>query len=184
MDYIAFSRSFFAATGIPVDLLYKGKAVYSSLGELIGYTPDGEWDLYPPTRNPEFSATDPDLEHGHVKIEGTAYDLFLGPIFTSQISDYLVSKFMTDTKTPSEYRETVEELLYAIPVTGHPQFSAICCFCICVSTERMSARRTSTQRSRRRQTGAKPEFWITPSKRRKMRPAAAPILLKWNCITT
>ena len=122
MDYKAFAEKFFAATGIPVDLLYKGKAVYSSLGELIGYMPDGEWDLYPPSRNPEFSATDPDLEHGHVKIEGTAYDLFLGPVFTSQISDYLVSKFMTDTKTPSEYREAVEELLYAIPVTSHPQF--------------------------------------------------------------
>lgn len=35
MNYIDFSRKFFAATGIPVDLLCEGRPVYSSLGELI-----------------------------------------------------------------------------------------------------------------------------------------------------
>ncbi len=122
MDYIAFSRKFFAATGIPVDLLCEGRPVYSSLGELVGYTPEESWPLYPPSRNPEFSAIDPDLEHGHVKIEGTAYDLFIGPVFTSPVSETLVGKFMEDAKMPLTYREAVAELLYAIPITSHPQF--------------------------------------------------------------
>lgn len=122
MDYIAFSQKFFAATGIPVDLLCEGRPVYSSLSELIGYTPEESWPLYPPTRNPEFSAIDPDLEHGHVKVEGTTYDLFIGPVFTSPVSETLVGKFMEDAKLPPNYREAVAELLYAIPITSHPQF--------------------------------------------------------------
>lgn len=122
MDYIAFSRKFFAATGIPVDLLCEGRPVYSSLGELIGYQPEESWRLYPPTRNPEIASIDPDLEYGHVNIEGTAYDLYIGPAFTSPVSEELVGKFMKDAKMPPAYREAVAELLYAVPITSHPQF--------------------------------------------------------------
>ena len=122
MDYIAFSQKFFAATGIPVDLLCEGRPVYSSLGELIGFISNENWPLYPPSRNPEITSIDPDLEHGHVKIEGTPYDLFIGPTFTSSISEALVDKFMADSKIPSAYREAIAELLYAIPITSHPQF--------------------------------------------------------------
>ncbi len=122
MDYTIFSKKFFAATGIPVDLLCEGRPIYSSLSELIGYKSEESWTLYPPFRNPEISSADPDLEHGHVKIEGTPYDLFIGPVFTSPVSEALVGKFMTDTKTPMEYQEAVAELLYAIPITSHPQF--------------------------------------------------------------
>lgn len=122
MDYITFSKKFFAATGIPVNLLCDGRPVYSSLGEQIGYNPEKTWTLYPPSRNPEISSADPDLEHGHVNIEGTAYDLFIGPAFTSPVSEVLVGKVMEESKAPLEYREAVAELLYAIPIISHPQF--------------------------------------------------------------
>lgn len=122
MDYITFSKKFFAATGIPVNLLCDGRPVYSSLGEQIGYNPEKTWTLYPPSRNPEISSADPDLEHGHVNIEGTAYDLFIGPAFTSPVSEALVGKVMEESKAPLEYREALAELLYAIPIISHPQF--------------------------------------------------------------
>ena len=70
MDYIAFSRKFFAATGIPVNLLCDGSPVYSSLGELAGFMPEDKWQMYPFTRNPEFTAIDPDLEHDASRSRG------------------------------------------------------------------------------------------------------------------
>ena len=121
MDYVSFCKLFFSATGLPVNLLENGRPVYSSLGELMAFQPQEEWPLYPPERNPEFSAINPDLEYGHVKIEGTPYDLFVGPAFTSPITEELVHAFFAEVRTPPEYRETTAELLYAIPVTSHPQ---------------------------------------------------------------
>ena len=122
MDYIAFSKKFFAATGIPVNLLCGGRPVYSSLGEQASLeAPEEVWPMYPPTRNPEFAAINPDLEYGHVQIEGAGYDLFLGPVFTSPVSEQLIREFFEEAKTPPEYRETVTELLYAIPITSHAQ---------------------------------------------------------------
>ena len=121
MDYIAFCRKFFAATAFPVNLLYEGKPVYSSLGEQMSFQPQDIWMVYPAARNPEFSAINPDLEYGHVHIEDTAYDLFLGPIFTTPVTEELVRAYMEDAKTPPEYREATEELLYSIPIISHPQ---------------------------------------------------------------
>lgn len=122
MDMIAFCQKFFAATGIPVNLLYEGRPVYSSLGEMLSFQPQETWEVYAPTHNPEFSAINPDLEYGHVQIEGTGYDLFLGPAFTSPVTEELVNAFMKDAKTPPQYREATAELLYSIPVGSHPQF--------------------------------------------------------------
>lgn len=122
MDYLSFSKKFFSATGIPANLYHDGHIVYSSLAELLNIQPKDEWAVYTPSRNPEFSSINPDLEYGHVRIEGTGYDLFLGPIFTAPVTDALIRKFFEDSKTDPEYREAVAELLYAIPITSHPQF--------------------------------------------------------------
>ena len=122
MDYIAFSKKFFAATGIPVNLFHDGGLVYSSLGELLSFQPQVTHELYPPTRNPEFAAINPDLEYGHVQIEGEGYDLFLGPVITSPVTEHLVHAFLEESQTPPEYREAVSELLYSIPIGNHPQF--------------------------------------------------------------
>lgn len=122
MDYISFSKRFFAATGIPANLYAQGKIVYSSLAELLNIQPPGDWPVYTPTRNPEFASIHPDLEYGHVRIENTGYDLFLGPVFTTPLTESLLRAFFQDSRTPPEQREAVTELLYGIPITSHPQF--------------------------------------------------------------
>ena len=121
-DYIAFCRKFYAATGIPVDLLYMGTPVYSSLGEMIQYTATSQRTIYTPERNPEFNALSPELEYGHVMIEGTGYDMFLGPIFTVPLTDDVVREFFRQEFIPDEYHETLTEILYSMPVGNHPQF--------------------------------------------------------------
>ncbi len=128
MDYIAFCRSFFVATGIPVNLLKKGTPIYSSLGEVTGYQVFQNWPVYPAEKNPEFSSINPDLEYGHVHIENTDYDLFIGPIFTVPATEELIREFFVETKTPPEYREAFSELLYNIPVDGHPRFLRVLAF--------------------------------------------------------
>ena len=122
MDYIAFARKFAQATGIPVNLLKEGVCVYSTLGEVLGYVPTTSWTLYPPERNPEFSYLSEDLEYGHVQIEGTGYDLYLGPIFTIPATKELIRSYQHLLHTPQEYQEALTELLYQIPVGSHPHF--------------------------------------------------------------
>ena len=122
MDYFAFSKKLFSATGVPANLYRDGHIQYSSLAELLEITPKDEWTIYEPTRNPEFVAINPDLEYGHVRIEGTGYDLYLGPVFTSPVTEALVHAFFEDSKIAPEHQEAVAELLYGIPITSHPQF--------------------------------------------------------------
>ena len=122
MDHLTFSKKFFSATGIPVNLYYEGHVVYSSLAELLDIQPKDDWTIYTPMRNPEFVAINPDLEYGHVRIEGEGYDLFLGPVFTSPITEELCRAYFEDSKTAPEHREAVAELLYGVPITSHPQF--------------------------------------------------------------
>lgn len=122
MDYVAFSKKFFSATGIPANLYCDGHIVYSSLAELLDIQPRDDWTIYTPSRNPEFTSINPDLEYGHVRIENTGYDLFLGPVFTAPVTDALVREYFEDAKTPPEHQEAVAELLYGIPITSHPQF--------------------------------------------------------------
>jgi AraC-like DNA-binding protein len=122
MDYIAFCKHFFAATGIPTALYFEGHIVYSALAEVLSFQPLDAWTIYTPSRNPEFSCINPNLEYGHVRIEGTGYDLFIGPLFTVPVTEELVREFLEDSKTPPEYREASAELLHGIPSGSHPQF--------------------------------------------------------------
>lgn len=122
MDYISFSRKFFAATGIPVNLLLEGRPVYSSIAEIVSYMPDKTWTMHPPTRNPEFSSLSPDIVFGHVKIENTDYDLFIGPVFTVPVDETLIRLYYEQEDIPAEYREQVSEMLYNIPVGSHAHF--------------------------------------------------------------
>ena len=128
MDYITFSRSFFSATGIPANLLLNGTPLYSSISEALELQPEQSWPSYPAERNPEFSSINPDLEYGHVHIEESGYDLYIGPIFTSPVSETLIREYFEETKTPPAYQEALSELLYNIPVSGHPQFIRVLSF--------------------------------------------------------
>ena len=122
MDYTAFCRRFFLATGIPVNLLLHGKPVYTSLGEQMSFLPQEEWMVYPQERNPEFNSISPDFEYGHVRIEGTGYDLFIGPVFTAPPAEALLLSFMHDAHTPSVYREALFDALQGLPVESHAHF--------------------------------------------------------------
>ncbi len=122
MDYTAFCKLFFAATGIPTVLYFDGHIVYSALAEILSLQPLDAWTIYTPSRNPEFNCINPNLEYGHVRVEGTGYDLFIGPLFTVPVTEELVRDFLEDGKTPPEYREASAELLYGIPSGSHPQF--------------------------------------------------------------
>ena len=122
MDYIAFCKHFFAATGIPTVLYFEGHIVYSALAEHLSLQPVDNWVVYTPSRNPEFSCINPDPEYGHVRVEGTGYDLFIGPLFTVSVTEELAREFLEDSKTPPEYWEASKELLYSLPIGSHPQF--------------------------------------------------------------
>lgn len=122
METIPFCRKFFSATGLPVTLISAGKPVYTSLGEMISYQPEISWMVYSSDHNPEFNAATPDLEYGHVHIEDTGDDLFIGPIFTTPVNEEIIAKFLAEVRVPQPYHEALTEILYHVPVGSHPQF--------------------------------------------------------------
>lgn len=125
MDYISFCRNYFAATNIPISLLKNDKPLYSALGELLSITPPAppQWELFPLERNPVFCALSPDLEYGRVHIDGTDYDVIVGPAFSVPLTEPLIRQCMRELILPSDYRERLTECLSCIPRTSQLQFA-------------------------------------------------------------
>lgn len=128
MDYIRFCENFYDAFHIPVNLLKDDQPVYSSLAREIRYLTSVQFHVYTPDKNPEFVAITPDLQYGHVRIEGSGYDLIIGPAFPVRPSDELVRLFMLESQLPNEYRESIAEALYAIPLISQNRFCSLLCF--------------------------------------------------------
>ncbi len=125
MDYISLCRNFFAATNIPVSLTKNGEGVYSSLGETLNIPSEyhrEEFDANP-SHNPCFCGDLPDIEYGRVQIEGTGYDLFLGPVFNVPVTEDLIRQYMRELSISLSLREQMAEFLCSIPKTGHLQFA-------------------------------------------------------------
>lgn len=125
MDYISLCRNFFSATNIPVSLTKNGDAVYSALGEILNIPSDYHRELFDanPLQNPCFCGDSPDIEYGRVQIEGTEYDLFLGPVFNVPVTEELIRQLMRELSMSLSLREQLTELLCSIPRTSHMQFA-------------------------------------------------------------
>ena len=119
MDYLAFCDRFYVATGVPVNLLENGQPVYSSLNHLSPASTQAKWDMWPNSRNPEIITQTSNLEYGRVRIEGTGYDIIIGPLFATPVTEEIVSEFLSDAQTPRENREEAAELLYSLPLLSH-----------------------------------------------------------------
>ncbi len=124
MNYIAFCKNFFAATNIPISLLKDSVPEYSAFGELLSLPPQHQWELWPmdESQNPAFCRLSPDLEYGRIHVDGTDYDVILGPIFNVPVTEQLVRQFIRELMIPFGYREQFTELLASIPRTSHYQF--------------------------------------------------------------
>lgn len=125
MDYLSLCRNFFAATNIPVSLTKNGDAVYSAIGETLNIPSEYHRELFDanPSQNPCFCGDSPDIEYGRVQIEGTGYDLFLGPAFNVPVTQELVRQYMHELSMPLSLRESLTELLCSIPQISHMQFA-------------------------------------------------------------
>lgn len=125
MDYIALCKSFYSATKIPVTLIKNNHAVYSSLNDIIGSTPTYYRDLFPmgQNNNPSFCGDSPDIEYGRILVEGTEYNLILGPVFSVPLTDAIIRQAAKEAAVPLENREQYIELLYAVPRLSQMQFA-------------------------------------------------------------
>lgn len=125
MDYITLCRNFFAATNIPISLTQNGDAVYSALGETMNIPSEYHRELFEIklVQNPCFCGDSPDIEYGRIQIEGTEYDLFLGPVFNVPVTEELIRQFMRELSMSPSLREQLTELLCSIPRISHLQFA-------------------------------------------------------------
>ena len=134
MDYVAFCKKFFAATHIPVNLLKDGNTVYSALSEMLSVAPSPQWELFPPQHNPGFCAISPELEYGRVLVEGTDYNIIIGPAFSLPVDNDIINQFIQEANAPWEVREQLTEFFYSIPQATHQQFCRYLAFIhLCVN---------------------------------------------------
>ena len=125
MDYIALCRNFYSATNIPVTLTENNHAVYSSLDDILGTTPAYYRELFPmdEQHNPSFCGDDPDIEYGRIMVEGTGYDLILGPVFSVPVTDEIIRQAVKGAAISLEQRERFIEMMYAVPRLSQTQFA-------------------------------------------------------------
>ncbi len=124
MDYAAYCQTYFEAVRIPITLMKDQAPVYSALAELLGMNaPEEKWTLYPAEHNPSFETLSPDIEYGRVKVEGTGYDIILGPVFSMPPTPELVSAFIHEQALPLELREQLMEIFCSMPVITHLQLA-------------------------------------------------------------
>ncbi|MFR7389202.1 MAG: hypothetical protein ACLUTU_09875 [Blautia faecis] len=79
MNYVSFCRMYFSVTHIPVSLMKKNEAIYSSIGEVCSVKAARYWEMAPIDDTPNFYRYSPDIEYGVVHILGTDYAIVLGP---------------------------------------------------------------------------------------------------------
>ena len=125
MDYIALCRNFYSATNIPVTLSENNHAVYSSLDDILGTTPAYYRELFPmdEQHNPSFCGDYPDIEYGRIMVEGTGYDLILGPVFSVPVTDEIIRQAVKGAAISLEQRERFIEMMYAVPRLSQTQFA-------------------------------------------------------------
>ena len=125
MDYIALCRNFYSATNIPVTLTKNDHAIYSSLHDILGTTPVYYREQFPMNEenNPCFCGDYPDIEYGRIMVEGTGYDLILGPVFSVPVTDEIIRQAVKGAAVPLEQRELFIEMIYAVPRLSQTQFA-------------------------------------------------------------
>lgn len=130
MDYITLCRNFYSATNIPVTLTENNHAVYSSLDDILGTTPTYYRELFPmdEQHNPSFCGDYPDIEYGRIMIEGTEYDLILGPVFSVPVTDEIIRQTIKGAAISLEQRERFIGMMYAVPRLSQTQFAQYLAF--------------------------------------------------------
>ena len=125
MDYIALCRNFYSATNIPVTLTKNDHAIYSSLHDILGTTPVYYREQFPmdEENNPCFCGDYPDIEYGRIMVEGTGYDLILGPVFSVPVTDEIIRQAVKGAAISLEQRERFIEMMYAVPRLSQTQFA-------------------------------------------------------------
>ena len=112
MNYIDFCKNYFNVTNIPVSLLKKDEAVYSTIGSSCSIEQTARhWKMAPVEQNPNFYRYSPDIEYGGVLIEGTDYFVILGPVFSVPITKEIVKSYMLENGISLKYQEAITEFL-------------------------------------------------------------------------
>jgi len=94
MNYVSFCRMYFSVTHIPVSLMKKNEAIYSSIGEVCSVKAARYWEMAPIDDTPNFYRYSPDIEYGVVHILGTDYAIVLGPAFSVPVTSEIIRTYM------------------------------------------------------------------------------------------
>ena len=123
MDYVAFGRAYFRATGLLVTVLHHFKPVYSSLAEMLGYQVQGKWLEFPTDASPCLCGLSGDSLYGLVAVTGNDWIFVLGPVFTVPLSSQVLNKTLEMLDIPLDYREKLYECMCQTTITSPGQLA-------------------------------------------------------------
>ena len=117
-DLFAFCRHYYNSALIPI-------AVYDAQNRLIARFPDIHFvsasksiipdNIFELKRNPDYLILDPYSHFGHVLHMSSGLHLFIGPVFSTSVSDSVIHNFMEKGSISFSDRELVRTYLNKIP---------------------------------------------------------------------
>lgn len=123
MDYVAFGRAYFRATGLFVTVLHHLEPVYSSLAEMLGYQAPRKWLEFPTVASPCLCGLSGDSLYGLVAVTGSDWIFVLGPVFTVPLSSQVMNKTLEMLDIPLDYREKLYECMCQTTITSPGQLA-------------------------------------------------------------
>lgn len=123
MDYAAYGRAYFRATGLLVSVLRGEEPVYSALTEMLGADSGKQWHDLPLDASPCFCGLSDTEVFGLVHVEGTEWTIVLGPVFNMPLTDSVLLHTMEMLGIDAKHRDKLYECLCQTPVTSPAQLA-------------------------------------------------------------
>ena len=123
-ECIHLCRQYSAASMIPTIVAGSTRILYTSQGETMHIEPKSPLDyVHNPHRNGcEFCSPLPSVQYGRIPVQGTDFDVYLGPVFPQGISDRLLRQVMREMIIPPSRLDDLREYLLHIPIISPLQF--------------------------------------------------------------
>lgn len=126
---IAFCDFFYASHYIPISFYKDGKCIQSNgYPSDVSVNPLIQTSLFESNLNPNFYTSSEFGLYGHVKFIDSSDHFIIGPIFSSTISDEVITLFMRENVISHQRKSDITQFLRSIPRMTYNQFLNLLAF--------------------------------------------------------
>ena len=125
-DYIRLCRQYSDASLIPTSFRDGAVVLYSYQSEQmnIPYSQNPDTYLYNPVADsPVFCGVTPNVLYAQIPIEGTSFNIYLGPVFPMGVTDEILHNLMQEQVIPRSHKDELREYILHIPTMSRSQLA-------------------------------------------------------------